>query len=477
VHDNSPISPRATAFKVAIRAGELDSHDHQAARAAGAVGADRWEACMRARGVSGAMPGWAQVALAAMLASAASAVAAPSPDSVPAAQAQAVRLFFDCGDCGSEYTDFVREQLAFVNHVRDRNEADVHALVTSQFTGGGGIEVTVTLIGRGRFAGVDDTLRFATRAEATDAEIRRVLVQYLGLGLMRYVAHTPLAERIALSDAGRAAAAAAPVKDRWNNWVYSASVNGYFNGQSTTRYISSWGSLSASRVTLQSKFSLSVSASYNESRFELSGGQQLLSVSRSRSAGTSYLWGLGDHWSAKVSASAYASTYDNVDLNASAGPAIEYNLFPYSESTRRQLRFDYGVNYHYADYQEETIYFETSQSLVREGLEIILDSKEPWGSSQVSLKGQNYLHDFGKNRLVASGSISLRLLEGLSLKLSGNAQRVRDQLSLPAGGATDEEILLQRKQLATEYQYYVNVGLTYTFGSIYNNVVNARFGS
>jgi hypothetical protein len=430
---------------------------------------------MRARGVGGAIPGWALVVLAATLAAVESAVATPPRDSVPATQAQAIRLFFDCDDCGPEYTDFVREQLAFVNHVRDRNEADVHALVTSQSTGGRGTEVTVTLIGRGGFAGVDDTLRFATRPEATDAEIRRVLVQYLGLGLMRYVAHTPLAERITLSDAG--CAVAAPVKDRWNNWVYSASVNGYFNGQSTTRYISSWGSLSASHVTLQSKFSLSVGASYNESRFELSGGQHLLSVSRSRSAGTSYVWGLGDHWSAKVRASAYASTYDNVDLNSSAGPAIEYDLFPYSESTRRQLRFDYGVNYVHADYQEETIYFETSQSLVREGLEIILDSKEPWGSLQVSLEGQNYLHDFGKNRLEASGSISLRLLTGLSLKLSGNAQRVRDQLSLPAGGATDEEILLQRKQLATEYQYYVNMGFTYTFGSIYNNVVNARFGS
>jgi len=423
------------------------------------------------------MPGWVPLLLAALVATPAAAVAAPAPDSLPAAQAQAVRLFFDCGDCGSDYTDYVRDQLAFVNHVRDRNEADVHALVTSQTTGGGGYEVTVTLIGRGRFAGVDDTLRFATRAEATDAEIRRVLVQYLGLGLMRYVAHTPLAERIALRDAGRAAATPVPVKDRWNSWVYSTSVNGYFNGQSTTRYISSWGSVSADRVTLQSKFSLSVSASYNESRFELSGGQHLLSVSRSRSAGTSFIRGLGDHWSAKVRASAYASTYDNMDLNASAGPAIEYNLFPYSESTRRQLRFDYSVNFHYADYQQETIYFETSERLVREGLEIILDSKEPWGSSQISLEAQNYLHDFGKNRLEASGSISLRLLKGLSLKLSGNAQRVRDQLSLPAGGATDEEILLQRKQLATEYQYYANVGLTYTFGSIYNNVVNARFGS
>jgi len=45
------------------------------------------------------------------------------------------------------------------------------------------------------------------------------------------------------------------------------------------------------------------------------------------------------------------------------------------------------------------------------------------------------------------------------------------------GGATTEEILLHRKELETQYQYYISFGLSYTFGSIYNNVVNPRFGS
>ena len=53
---------------------------------------------------------------------------------------------------------------------------------------------------------------------------------------------------------------------------------------------------------------------------------------------------------------------------------------------------------------------------------------------------------------------------------------MRDQLSLPRSSATDQEILLQRRELATEYQYSLSVGVSYTFGSIYNNVVNPRFG-
>jgi hypothetical protein len=37
--------------------------------------------------------------------------------------------------------------------------------------------------------------------------------------------------------------------------------------------------------------------------------------------------------------------------------------------------------------------------------------------------------------------------------------------------------LLRRKQLETSYNYYAYVGISYSFGSIFNNAVNPRFGS
>jgi hypothetical protein len=52
---------------------------------------------------------------------------------------------------------------------------------------------------------------------------------------------------------------------------------------------------------------------------------------------------------------------------------------------------------------------------------------------------------------------------------------LRDQLYLSKGGATNDEILLQRRQLSTSYSYFAGVSLSYTFGSIFNNVVNPRF--
>jgi len=44
------------------------------------------------------------------------------------------------------------------------------------------------------------------------------------------------------------------------------------------------------------------------------------------------------------------------------------------------------------------------------------------------------------------------------------------------GGATPQEVLLRRRQLATSYSYQGFVGLRYTFGSKFANVVNPRFG-
>jgi len=72
--------------------------------------------------------------------------------------------------------------------------------------------------------------------------------------------------------------------------------------------------------------------------------------------------------------------------------------------------------------------------------------------------------------------LSLRLVEGFSLNLSGYASRIHNLLSLPKGEATEEEVFLRRRQLAKSYDYFGSVGISYSFGSIYNSIVNPRFG-
>ena len=75
------------------------------------------------------------------------------------------------------------------------------------------------------------------------------------------------------------------------------------------------------------------------------------------------------------------------------------------------------------------------------------------------------------------GGANLRVVKGLSFNLFGSYSRVRDQLSLAKGSVSEEDLLLRLRQLKTDYRYFVFTGLSYTFGSIFNNVVNPRFGS
>jgi hypothetical protein len=53
--------------------------------------------------------------------------------------------------------------------------------------------------------------------------------------------------------------------------------------------------------------------------------------------------------------------------------------------------------------------------------------------------------------------------------------KIRDQISLPRQGATPEEILLQLRQLQTNYSYSVGMGFSYSFGSVFTSIVNPRF--
>jgi hypothetical protein len=424
------------------------------------------------------VPLLALVVTALLLAAPAAAAGSPTAaarDSLPG-RAGALRVYTNCPDCGAGEHEYLHTHLTFVDHVRDPQYADVQILETLLSTGGGGSEITVTFMGQGRFAGLRDTLRCFTQASDTEEMNRRAFTQVCRLGLVRFAARTPLAEGITISYAEPATNAAPRAADRWHHWVFTTSLNGWVNGQTSTRYLNAWGSVAANRVLENDKFTFNVSGSYYESRFDLDDGGRILSISRTRSTSARYVWGLGEHWSAATRASAYRSTYSNTELDWSTGPTLEFNAFPYSQSTRRQLRFDYYMTFHRADYVQPTVYLKTAESLWRQGLEVALKSSEPWGSSQISLSGFHYLHDFGKNLLSVDGSVSLRVREGLSLKVSGNASRVRDQLSLQAQGATLDEILLQRRQLATQYQYYASLGLDYTFGSIFSNVVNARCG-
>lgn len=122
-----------------------------------------------------------------------------------------------------------------------------------------------------------------------------------------------------------------------------------------------------------------------------------------------------------------------------------------------------------------TIFDKQRETLFDQTLLVSLDLRQPWGSTSTSFQASHYLNDVGKNRIACYGSVDVRLFKGFSVSAWGDVSRIRDQLYLARGEATTEEVLLRQRQLATSYEYYMSVGFTYRFGSIYNNVVNSRF--
>ncbi len=186
---------------------------------------------------------------------------------------------------------------------------------------------------------------------------------------------------------------------------------------------------------------------------------------------------ISNHWSVGYSADIESSLYENYSLNLKLYPAIEYNLFPYTESNRKQLRFLYAAGVRHFNYIDSTIYNKTEETLLGHELGIAAQFKQKWGTINISLEGSNYFHNFSFNRLRFNAHLNLRIYKGLSLTIYGGAQLVHDQLNLPKGDVSSEDVLLRRKELASQYNYWGSVGLTYSFGSIYNNVVNPRFGN
>lgn len=414
-----------------------------------------------------------RAAIAALLALAAvvPAASAQTPDSA----STGLRVFLDCQRCDQ---DFLRTEIDFVDYVRDRQVADIHVLVTTQQTGAGGTEFTLRFVGQGPFQGVEEELRHVTGPNESRDQQRRGMARVLQAGFIRYASRTPLIQRLELElgddDRGGGGAARA-ARDPWNAWVFEARFGADLGREASQRETELEASAEASRTTAGWKTEMELSTRYSQDDRQVRG-RWIENTQRDHELETLAVRSLGNHWSIGGRANANHSTFLNRDFAVRVAPALEYNVFPYSESTRRSLTLQYSVGANRVTYLEETLYGHIRESLVDESLEVSLDVRQPWGSLSAQLEGSHYFHDFEKYRIDANGGLEINLLRGLSLDLRGFAQRIHDQLHLPGGDRTPEEILLEQRELATAYRYGVNVGISYSFGSIFNSVVNPRMG-
>jgi hypothetical protein len=378
------------------------------------------------------------------------------------------RIFLDGSGVGSDY---VRTEIPFVNYVWDQKSADIHILTTTQ-SSEAGTEYQIEFIGLGKYKDIHFILTYFADRLATYDEYRAGYVRILKKGLMPFASRTPIEDMLSISFKEKTAPL--PMKDPWKGWIFGLSSGGSMSGEETYKSSSFRGGFSINRVTEDLKINISYNRSIYKSRFTILD-EHIDTTTKSSRFSSLIVRSISPHWSVGGWVTASSSTYSNEDYTVGIAPALEFDVFPYAEATRKKLCILYRLRWGYYHYLEETIYGKMIDSLWSQSLMASLDITQPWGSASASIMGSHYLHDFSKNRLALYGSVSVRIWKGFSVYWNGDFEMIHDQLSLVKGALSEEEIFLRLKQLSTTFSYYLSIGISYSFGSSLSKAVNPRF--
>ncbi len=391
-----------------------------------------------------------------------------------------VRVFLDCPTGGCDRNFLITEH-PYAVFTQDRLDADIHLLVTRIGTGSGGGEYTLQFIGQRRFQGRVDTLVTTVPPNVSDDMRRRNLSRMVHVGLVSRIARgaegARLAERLLIAYDPLVGGEATPMRaprDPWNLWVYRIRMNGNAESESRAGEYRLFGAISANRITEDWKLEFNVDNEYRARRFELSDGTDRRFILRSAQATSRIVRSLSEHWSVGSRLRAGLNEFRNEDAYANLDLSAEYNLFPWREATSRQLVGIVALGGQFFDYNEITIYDQASEIRPVARFVVAGESRQAWGQIDAAMRYTQFLHDAERYNVSFNGRSTLRLSRGLSLELSAEAAKVQDQLYLPRGDASDDEVLTRQRALATAYRLRGSVGLSFTFGSIYNTFVNPR---
>lgn len=385
-----------------------------------------------------------------------------------------LNLHINCRGCDMNY---VRQNISYLNHVRDQGLADVQAFILPIDSGNGGRVFELTFTGFKDFEGLDQQLVYETTPNQTGDEVREGLLKRIEAGLLPYLLKTGMADQITIKieepEGLQSREAVTEAIDPWNYWIFEIRGSGDIEKESQRDRFNWEVGFEADRITEEWKMGGDVEFSTSESRFQ-DDDEEFISIRNGHRLNFYAINSLGKHWSAGLFGNVRHSTFQNLDLTYSLTPALEYSLYPYKEAIRREITLVYRLGLRRNHYIDETIYGETRETLGRQSMALRFRFRQPWGSLFASLQASNYLHDFSKNRVQLNSWMNIRLFQGFNLRLSTDLQLVRDLITLPAGESSLEDILLRQRQIATDFTMEFGIGFSYTFGSAFNSIVNPR---
>lgn len=394
------------------------------------------------------------------------------------ANVSGITLFLDCGSCDLNY---IKQNTREVNYTVDPLRAQVHVLVSTRRLDSGGTMYIFDFIGKQSFDGDRFTIDALITPQSTPLEAQEKINRTLQMGLVVFLVQNDQEEAFELTyknlgqegQARDSSEAEAEKEKFWDRWIYEVFSSLNWNKESFRGTLDFRYGLGMNFVTEEWRIRFNPNFFYQE-RYVQNGDSEITFTRRNNTVSSAFIRSISDHWSAGIFYNWNQNTYSNIRYSHWLTPALEYSIFPYKDAVTREFTIAYRLGFADQAYYEETIFLKMAERLLRQSLEMRLNLREPWGNINVALSGANFFQDFHKNRLTLETNFNVRVLKGLSFNLGADYRLVNDQISLPRGNATLEEILLGQRQLATNFQSEVNFGLRYTFGALFNNVVNTR---
>ena len=384
-------------------------------------------------------------------------------------QESKIKAFLKC-NCDARY---IQQNTLFIDYVRDQNLADLEIFVFEITSGSGGREYTFNFYGKEKLNNRENSLTVFLDPSLTSNERREKLLKTYVLGLAYMLQNTAYHENFEVNYKVPEKISSTPTYDKWKNWVFEISGSFDFEDEKSINEKEYRLDFEIDRVTdlwrVRSDFGIQ-----NNVKTFLGEEESYNSVRNRNYFSGSLVRSISDHFSAGIFGSFQKDTFRNFKSFLNFSPAVEYNIFPYREVLNREITFAYKLGLSYYDYIEETVYGYLNEELFVHSVTLNLRYRKNWGGIYSYLAASQFLNGQNQNRLTFNNYLNLRIIQGLSLRVSGRFQLIRDQINLPKGEVSIEDLLLRQRQIATNFQNNISLGLSYTFGSIFNNIVNTR---
>ena len=388
------------------------------------------------------------------------------------AQENLNNLYIKCDRCDDS---FLKNEIKYINHVREQGLADIQLFIYRNRNTNNGSRYSLDFIGKNKFSGKDLSLVLDTNPKFTRDEVRNALKRKIDIGLVYFLIESDITNKIRISydsiiDNSKSNESNS---DKWKNWVFQTSGEANFESETSRKQSNIEVAFDADKVT--DKIKLQIDLDFERSNNEYENDNNVFISNRNRKLlNIKNIWSINDKWSTGFIAGLGGDTYQNINFRHWIQPAIEYSFFPYDEFVRREMVINYRIGYGYRNYIEETIYDKLKEYVYVHQLGFETRFRQPWGEIYTNLRGKAFLQDHSKNNLTLDSWFSIRIFEGLSIRFGGEIELIRDQLSLPKGNASIEDLLLQQKEIATDFRSEFRIGISYTFGSAFNNYLNSR---